>query len=295
MKNAIFTGVGTAIITPFKNDAIDLYSLGEIIEEQISAGVGAIVAAGTTGEAATLSDGERYELYKFTRERTRGRVPLVLGTGSPDTKRAIEYTRLAREVGADGALVVTPYYNKGTREGIYRHFRAICEAVNIPIILYNVPSRTGVSLDIETLERLTELPGIAGIKEADNSAERLAALSRLAEGLPIYSGIDALIYATLSIGGVGVISVVSNLYPRETVEICKQYFAGNHKEALKIQHGLARVIDSLFLDTNPAPIKYAMARAGRCSAEMRLPMWLPTERCQRRIDAAIEEYESKRG
>ena len=185
MKNAIFTGVGTAIITPFKNDAIDLYSLGEIIEEQISAGVGAIVAAGTTGEAATLSDGERYELYKFTRERTRGRVPLVLGTGSPDTKRAIEYTRLAREVGADGALVVTPYYNKGTREGIYRHFRAICEATDIPIILYNVPSRTGVSLDIETLERLTELPGIAGIKEADSSAERLAALSRLAEGLPI--------------------------------------------------------------------------------------------------------------
>ena len=294
MKNAIFTGVGTAIITPFKNDRIDISSLGRIIEEQISSGVGAIVAAGTTGEAATLSDKERYELYKFTRERTRGRIPLVLGTGSPDTKRAIEYTRLAREVGADCALVVTPYYNKGTREGVYRHFKAICESVDIPMILYNVPSRTGVSLDTETLERLVELPGIVGIKEADGSGERLAALSEMASELSIYSGIDALIYTTLSIGGVGVISVVSNLYPKQTVEICKQYFAGNYKKSLEIQHGLARVIDALFLDTNPAPIKYAMSRAGFCTPEMRLPMWLPTERCQRRIDAAIDEYEASK-
>ncbi len=293
MKKEIFRGVGTAIITPFKNDEIDYRSLGEIIERQIASGVGAIVAAGTTGEAATLTDAERYELYKFTREVTRGRIPLVLGSGSPDTKRAIAYTSLAREVGADGALVVTPYYNKGTKEGLYRHFHAICEAVDLPIILYNVPSRTGVSLDIQTLERLGELQSVVGIKEADGDGERFLALSRLSHKLPLYSGVDALIYTALSLGGVGVISVVSNIYPEDTVNICKQFFAGNHAEALKIQHGLARVIDSLFLDTNPAPIKYAMSRAGYCTPEMRLPMWLPTERCQRKIDAAIDEYEAR--
>lgn len=294
MKKEIFRGVGTALITPFKNDEIDYAALGEIIERQIAAGVGAIVAAGTTGEAATLSDAERYELFKFTREATRGKIPLILGTGSSDTRRATEYTRLAREVGADGALVVTPYYNKGTKEGLYRHFRSVCEAVDIPVILYNVPSRTGVSLDIETLDRLGEIPSVVGIKEADGSGERFAAISRMRDSLPLYSGVDALIYTALSLGGVGVISVVSNIYPEDTVKICKQFFAGNYTEALKTQHGLARVIDSLFLDTNPAPVKYAMAKAGYCSPEMRLPMWLPTERCQRKIDAAIEEYEKLR-
>ena len=291
MKQEIFRGVGTAIITPFKNDGIDYPTLATLIERQIAAGVGAIVAAGTTGEASTLTDTERYELYKFTRKCTAGRVPLILGTGSPDTRRAVEYTRLAKEVGADGVLVVTPYYNKGTREGIYRHYLTISEAVDIPLILYNVPSRTGVSLELDTLRRLGELPRVVGIKEAADSAERFAALSELAEVLPLYSGVDALIYTALSLGGAGVISVVANLYPEETVAICKHFFANEREKSLKIQHGLAGVINAMFLDTNPAPIKYAMARRGLCTPEMRLPMWLPTERCQRNIDAAIEEYE----
>ena len=234
MKKEIFRGVGTAIITPFKNDEIDYPALAKLIERQIEAGVGAIVAAGTTGEAATLTDMERHELYKFTRRCTAGRVPLILGTGSPDTRRAIEYTRLAREVGADGVLVVTPYYNKGTKEGIYRHYLAISEAVDIPIILYNVPSRTGVSLDLDTLKRLGSLPGIVGIKEAADSAERFAALSELTGELPLYSGVDALIYTALSLGGSGVISVVSNLYPKETVDICKYFFANEREKSLKI-------------------------------------------------------------
>lgn len=292
MKQEIFRGVGTAIITPFKNDRIDFPTLATLIDRQIAAGVGAIVAAGTTGEAATLTDGERHELYKFTRKCTAGRVPLILGTGSPDTRRAIEYTRLAREVGADGVLVVTPYYNKGTREGIYRHYLAICEAVDIPLILYNVPSRTGVSLELDTLRRLGELPQVVGIKEAADSADRLAALSTLTAQLPLYTGADALIHTALSLGGVGVISVVANLYPAETVAICKHFFANEPEKSLKIQHGLADVINAMFLDTNPAPIKYAMARRGLCSHEMRLPMWLPTERCQRNIDAAIDKYEA---
>ncbi|MBR5449377.1 MAG: 4-hydroxy-tetrahydrodipicolinate synthase [Clostridia bacterium] len=294
MKQEIFRGVGTAIITPFKNDGIDYPTLATLIERQIAAGVGAIVAAGTTGEASTLTDTERYELYKFTRNCTARRVPLILGTGSPDTRRAVEYTRLAKEVGADGVLVVTPYYNKGTKEGIYRHYLAISEAVDIPIILYNVPSRTGVSLELDTLKRLGSLPNIVGIKEAADSADRFAALSELAEVLPLYSGVDALIYTALSLGGAGVISVVANLYPEEMVAICKHFFANEREKSLKIQHGLAGVINAMFLDTNPAPIKYAMARRGLCTPEMRLPMWLPTERCQRNIDATIEEYEVKK-
>ena len=294
MKKEIFRGVGTAIITPFKNDRIDYGALERLIERQIAAGVGAIVAAGTTGEAATLTEQEREELYRFTRKCTEGKLPLILGTGSPDTKRAIEYTRLAERIGADGALVVTPYYNKGTKEGLYRHYLAITEATDIPIILYNVPSRTGVSLELETLKRLGRLPSVVGIKEAADSAQRLSELSSLTKCLPLYSGADALIYTALSLGGVGVISVVSNLYPEDTVNICKQFFANNPNKSLEIQHGLAGVINAMFLDTNPAPIKYAMAQKGLCTPEMRLPMWLPTERCQRKIDDEVEKYEKRK-
>lgn len=293
-KTAIFTGIGTAIVTPFKDGEIDYPTLGELIERQIAAGVGAIVACGTTGEAATLADGERAELYRRVRNMTRGRVCLILGTGSPDTKRAIAYTRQAKEVGADGVLVVTPYYNKGTKEGIYRHYRAIADEGGMPMILYNVPSRTGVNLDMELVRRLARIPSVAGIKEAADSAERLAELSSLSTRLPLYTGADAMIYTTLALGGAGAISVVSNLYPEDTVEICKQFFARNYREAREIQHGLGGIIKSLFLETNPAPVKYAMARAGLCTPEMRLPMWLPTERCQRRIDRAMDEYEARR-
>ena len=295
MSKEIFRGVGTALITPLKNDKLDREALGELIERQIRAGVAALIIGGTTGEAATLTDEERIELYKEARNLTRGRpVKLIFGTGSPDTRRAVEYTKLAQRVGADGALVVTPYYNKGTREGLYRHFATIAETVDIPIILYNVPSRTGVSLGLDTLELLSEIPNVVGIKESDTAAERYAELSRLTKHLPLYAGADALIYSCLSLGGAGVISVVSNLYPEDTVELCKQFFAGNRDEALKIQHRLAPVINSLFLDTNPAPIKYALSKKGLCSSEMRLPMWLPTERCRRQIDKAIEEYEGRR-
>ena len=293
-KTAIFTGVGTAIVTPFRDGEIDYEALGNLVERQIAAGAQAIVAAGTTGEAATLTDGERAELYRRMRDMTRGRVCLILGTGSADTRRAIGYTRLAREVGADGALVVTPYYNKGTREGIYRHYRAIAEEVGMPMILYNVPSRTGVNLDMELVRRLSRIPAVAGIKEAGDSAERLAQLSEIAARLPLYTGADAMIYTTLALGGAGVISVVSNLYPEDTVEICKQFFAKNYRAAREIQHGLGGIVKALFLETNPAPVKYAMARAGLCSPEMRLPMWLPTERSRRKIDRAMDEYEARR-
>ena len=293
MKKPIFTGVATALVTPFRDGGIDYPALEALIDRQIRAGVETLVVAGTTGEAATLTDGERRELFKTAREMTRGRAKLILGTGSADTRRAIEYTRLAERVGADGALVVTPYYNKGTSEGMYLHFKSIAAATDMPIILYNVPSRTGVSLEVSTLTRLMKLPNVLGLKEAAESGARLAEVSRLTGELPLYAGSDALTYTVLSLGGVGVISVVSNIYPEVMVELCKEFFTGNRKRALEIQHGVADVISALFLETNPAPVKYAMAKKGLCSSEMRLPMWLPTERCQRQIDRVIDEFEAK--
>ena len=291
MKKRIFRGVATAMITPLKDDKIDYPALERLIDRQIAAGVSALVIGGTTGEAATLSDKERRELYERSRELTEGRIKLILGTGSPDTKKAIEYTRAASAIGADGALVITPYYNKGTREGLYRHFEAISECSDLPVILYNVPTRTGVNLDLDTLARLCELARIVGIKEASDSADRYAQLMTL--DLDVYAGADAMTYSVLACGGAGVVSVVSNLYPEDCVSLCKQFFAGNYAESLEIQKKLLPVINSLFLDTNPAPIKFAMSRAGYCTPEMRLPMWLPTERCRERICAACDAYEGK--
>ncbi len=292
MKKRIFCGVATAMITPLKDDKIDFRALECLIDRQVRAGISALVIGGTTGEAATLGEQERYELYARSREMTRGRIKLILGTGSPDTKTAVRYTKYASEVGADGALVVTPYYNKGTREGLYRHFKAISECSELPVLLYNVPTRTGVNLDVETVERLNRLQGVAGIKEASDSADRYAQLFSI-KGLAVYAGADAMTYSVLSQGGEGVVSVVSNLYPEACVELCKQFFAGNYKKSLEIQNKLLPVINSLFLETNPAPIKFAMARAGLCTAEMRLPMWLPTERCRERICAAMDAFEGK--
>lgn len=294
MKKPIFEGVGTALITPFNNDSIDYATMARLIDRQISAGVGALIVGGTTGEAATLTDKERRELYSWAREYTEGKIPLILGTGSPSTKAAVEYTRYVGELGADGALVVTPYYNKGTREGIVRHYEAIAEATDIPLILYNVPTRTGVELDIELVERLCAIPTVRAIKEASGVAEKYTALSTLTDRIDLYAGSDAMIYLTLSLGGSGVISVVSNLYPEDTVKLCKLYFTGEREKALKIQHSMARLIESLFLETNPAPVKYAASRAGLSSPEMRLPMWLPTERCRAKIDKAVSEYEKLR-
>ncbi len=288
-KKEIFRGVGTALVTPFRCGKVDFKALELLIERQIRAGVGAIVVGGTTGEAATLEDGERYELYRIAKEISSERCRVVFGTGTNDTRVAIKHTEMAEKIGCDGVLLVTPYYNKGTREGLYRHYKVIAECTSLPIMLYNVPSRTGVDLSLELLSELSEIENIVAIKEASGKAERLAELSRLPLGL--YAGNDAEIYSVLSLGGLGVVSVVSNLYPEETVKLCSLFFTGEHKKSLEIQKRLLPVINSLFLETNPAPIKYAMARSGLCDGEMRLPMWLPTEITRRKIDKIIEDYE----
>ena len=291
-KTEIFRGVGTALITPFKDGEIDYEALIRLIERQIAAGIDALVIGGTTAEAATLSDEERYELFRIAKDTVSGRCKLIFGTGTNDTRVAIRHTEYASRLGCDGVLVVTPYYNKGTKEGVAKHYEAIAEASSVPILLYNVPSRTGLSLCIDTLVRLSENERIVGIKEASDSLDRLVAISGIGS-LALYSGNDSQIHTALSLGGLGVISVVSNLYPKETMDICKLYFANQWDKSLKMQRELLPVINALFLETNPAPVKYALARMGLCRMDMRLPMWPPSDATGGKIDAVIRAFEGR--
>lgn len=289
-KTEIFRGVGTALITPFKNGRIDFPTLEKLIEMQIDAKIEALVIGGTTAEAATLSDKERYALFRESKRMIDGRCKLIYGTGTNDTKVAVKHTKYASMLGCDGVLVVTPYYNKGTTEGIIKHYETIAQSTDVPILLYNVPSRTGVTLNIETLARLSENERIVGIKEASDSLERMIAISAI-DGLSLYSGNDSQTHTVLSLGGLGVISVTSNLYPDKMRQICQLYFSNKRDLSLKAQQELLPIINSLFLETNPAPLKYAMSKKGLCLIDMRLPMWLPTKQTRDKIDAAIQAYE----
>ncbi len=282
-KKKIFSGVGTALITPFINGEIDYVCLGRLIDFQIDGGVDALVIGGTTAEAATLSDDERYKLYTFAKGKIAGRTRLILGTGTNDTRVALAHTKFAERLGCDGVLLVTPYYNKGTENGIEKHYLKIAESVNLPIIVYNVPSRTGVNLGINLLDRLANHPNIVGLKEASDSVDRLVNLAAFSDRLWLYSGNDSQIYPTLSLGGIGVISVMSNILPKTTVKICKDFFSGQEGDALEMQLKLLPFIKTLFIETNPSPIKYAMASLGLCSAEVRLPLCEPRETTKREV------------
>ncbi len=292
-KKLVFRGVATALITPFRDGRIDIDTLKSLIDMQIEAGIEALVIGGTTGEAATLSEEERYLIYRESASIIGGRCKLILGTGTNDTRTTRRYTEYAAKVGCDGVLLVTPYYNKGTKEGVIRHYEEAANAADVPIILYNVPSRTGVNLDVEILKRLSEHENIVGIKEASGVGGRLLELSLFGDELYLYAGNDSEIYASLSVGGMGVISVVSNLFPKETQEICNLYFTNQAKKSLEAQKRMLPLIESLFLETNPAPIKYAMSSEGLCLPDMRLPMWLPRESTRRRIDSAISDFKNK--
>ena len=272
IKEPLFYGVGTALATPFLNGEIDYSALRGLIENQIAAGVDALIIGGTTGEAATLSELERYRLFEFSLACAEKRAKIILGTGTNDTKMALERTKFAKRVGADGALIVTPYYNKGTEEGVFRHYSLIADEADLPIILYNVPSRTGVNLGLHLLERLAEHPKIVGLKEASDSTDRLVALAQFRDTLPLYAGNDSQIYPTLALGGVGVISVVSNLLPKLTRELCSAFFDKNAPLSLELQLKLLPLIQALFIETNPAPLKYAMSLLGLASPELRLPL-----------------------
>ncbi len=276
-KQRIFSGVATALITPFKQGKIDYSALKEIIEMQISARIDALVIGGTTGECATLSDYEKDKMYSFCAERINGRVPLIFGTGSNDTKKAVKYTKRARELGANAALSVTPYYNKGTEKGIVLHYQKIANCSDLPIILYNVPSRTGVNLSIRSIETLSNEENIIAIKEASDSIDRLSELSLLSDRLTLYAGNDTQIYAALSLGGMGAISVLSNAFPLEALGITNAFWRGDCDTSLHLQRKLLSRAKSLFTETNPTPIKYVMSKMGFCSAEVRLPLSEATE------------------
>ena len=291
-KPQVFRGVATALITPFKYGAIDYTALDKLIEMQISGGVSALVIGGTTGESATLDEGERRELYKYAYERVEGRVAVILGVGTNDTRASVKYTEMAQEIGCDAVLAVTPYYNKGTFSGVESHYLAIADSTDLPVILYNVPTRTGVNLTFEQLEHLAKHKRIVAIKEASDSADRLVTLAAFGEDLQLIAGNDSQIYTVLSLGGVGVISVVSNLLPVYTSRICDAYFEGKAAESLKMQLDLLPLINALFSETNPTPIKYAMSSRGLCKNELRLPLAPATEATRAIVDKILEkQYE----
>lgn len=290
MKKHIFEGVGTALITPFSGGDIDYTALGRLIDFQIEAGISALIIGGTTGEAATLSDGERYELYRFAKERVGGRCALVFGTGTNDTRVAIRHTEFAEKLGCDGALLVTPYYNKGTERGVLCHYRKIAESTSLPLMLYNVPSRTGVNMSMHTLESLSEVENIVAIKEASDSADRLVEIGAMGEKLRLFAGNDSQLFTVLSLGGGGVVSVLSNLAPREMMEIYQRFKAGDIKGARERQMRLLPLIRAMFIETNPAPIKHAMASLGLCSPELRLPLFEISSDHKRLVDIEMRRF-----
>ncbi len=273
MKKTIFTGAASAIITPFKNDKIDYDAFEKLLNWQIDEGIDAIVVCGTTGEASTLTDEEHKDAIKFAVDTVAGRVPVIAGTGSNDTAYAIEMTQFACEAGADAMLVVTPYYNKATQNGLIKMFTAIADASTKPIILYNVPSRTGCNILPATAAKLAEHENIVAIKEASGNISQIAELAHLVgDKLDIYSGNDDQIVPILSLGGKGVISVLSNPMPKATSKICHDYFEGNHKASLEAQLNLLPFINALFSEVNPIPVKAAMAAMGYCDNSLRLPL-----------------------
>ena len=273
MKKNIFTGAATALITPFKNGAIDYDAFERILEQQINGGISALVVAGTTGESSTLTDSEHREIISFAIKKVAGRVPVIAGTGSNDTDYAIDLSRFAADEGADAVLLVTPYYNKATQNGLYEHFKAIAQSCKIPCILYNVPSRTGCNILPATAYRLSQIDNIAAIKEASGDISQIAELAHLcADTLDIYSGNDNQILPILSLGGKGVISVLSNIMPAQTNEICRRFFAGDLKGSLALQLEYLPLMSALFSEVNPIPVKAAMAKMGMCENTLRLPL-----------------------
>lgn len=292
MKDIIFKGAGVAIITPFTEDGINFAELGRIIDHQIEHHTDAIVITGTTGEAATMTDAEHKAAIKFAVEHVRKRVPVIAGTGSNETRYALELSQYAESVGADGLLIVTPYYNKCTQNGLVAHYETIADAVNIPIILYNVPSRTGVSIKVDTYARLSKHPRIVGVKEANGDLTSILRLRKACgEALAVYSGNDDQIVPILSLGGLGVISVLSNVAPQQTHDICQLYFDGRVEESARLQIEYCDLIDALFCEVNPIPVKTAMNILGWNAGELRMPLSPMEAPNVERLRAALKAHD----
>ena len=279
----IFEGAATALVTPLTEKGVDYDALGRLIDWQIESGIDALVICGTTGESSTLDDDEHKEVLRFSLERAAGRVPMIAGTGSNDTAYAVQLTQYAAQIGYDAALVVTPYYNKTTQKGLVANFTALADTCNIPLILYNVPSRTGVNIEPATYAALAEHPMIAGIKEASGNISKIVeTASLIGDKLPIYSGNDDEIVPIIACGGKGVISVLSNLLPGETSRLCHLALEGDMPGAMSLQAKYLDLIHALFCEVNPIPVKAAMSAMGYCENYLRLPL-IPMEEDHREM------------
>jgi len=270
---SLFKGSGVAIVTPFNNQGIDFKKLEELIEWHIKSGTDAIIVCGTTGEASTMTEQERKETIKFTVDVVKKRIPVIAGTGTNNTAASVNMSKWAESIGVDGLLIITPYYNKTTQKGLVQHFKAIAISVKIPIIVYNVPGRTGMNITPKTLKQLCDFDNIIAIKEASGNVSQIAEIKALCgDRIDIYSGNDDQIIPILSLGGVGVISVVANIIPKDIHDLCELYLSGKIKEALKIQLDTLSLTNALFIETNPIPVKTAMNVLGMNVGNLRLPL-----------------------
>lgn len=286
MKKPVFTGVCTALVTPFLDDKINYPLSEQLLRGQIEAGVKAVVLSGTTGESPTLSNHEKIELFRRSKEYVGDSCTIIAGTGTNSTSHAVELSQAAEEAGADALLVVSPYYNKGNPEGLFAHYMSIAHAVTIPIILYNVPSRTGVDIPVSVYKRLSAVPNIAGVKEASTDITKVARIrAACPEDFYVWAGNDEQIVPVMSLGGKGVISVLSNIFPVETVAMAQAALAGDFDTAAALQCRFMPLIDLLFCEVNPVPVKYAMRYAGFDCGNCRLPLAQLSENNKKKLDA----------
>lgn len=286
-----FSGCMVALVTPFKGDKVDWESLEGLVEFHIENGIHGIVPCGTTGESATLTHQEHNEVVEAVVKYVKKRVPVIAGTGSNSTQEAIDFTRSAENAGADGALMISPYYNRPTQEGIYQHYKKVASEVHIPLIIYNIPSRTGSKIEPETLARLAEVKNIAGVKEATGSMDQAIEVLRLCgEGLEVYSGEDSLTFSLMALGGKGVISTVANVAPREMSQLTRACFEGDWEKGRSIQFKLIPLIRSLFIETNPIPVKTALSLMGKCRGDLRLPMTPMAEPNVKKLKKAMSDF-----
>ena len=271
MKKTVFKGSGVALVTPVKNNKVDFDKLGELLDFHVANETDAIILCGTTGEAPTLPDDEHLKIFDYAMDRVGGKIPLIGGTGSNYTDHAIEFSKYAQKAGMDAVLCVTPYYNKTSQNGLVTHYSAIANAIDIPVILYNVPSRTGVGLQLPALEQLSKVENIVAIKEASGN---IAFMTKIAANIDmdIYSGNDDMIVPCLSIGGIGVISVVANIIPKDVHDMCELYFEGKTKESAAMQLKMMDLVEKMFIDVNPIPVKNAMNMMGFDVGDLKLPL-----------------------
>jgi 4-hydroxy-tetrahydrodipicolinate synthase len=293
----MFKGSIVAIVTPFKNGKVDEQKLRDLIEFHIKNGTSGIVPCGTTGESATLSFDEHDHVVEVTIDQTKKRIPVIAGTGSNSTEEAIMLTKHAEKSGADASLQVSPYYNRPTQKGLYEHFKAIAESVDIPIILYNIASRTGVNIEPETIAKLSrDCKNIVGVKEASGSLDQMSRIKALCgPNFDLISGDDSLTLPVLSIGGTGIISVVANIVPRDVADLVSEFEKGNMKKAQEIHYKLLPLIKAMFIETNPIPVKTAMGLLGMCEPDLRLPLCAMSAENLEKLKKALQDYGLKTG